>query len=146
MSASQIQTTMEKADLKVMKHLEEALESAVAQLDGSRMLRIHNQMHQLHSEMARREPLVDKEAEPEWHQQARDCGNVVEAIKLVRANTGWGLRESKDWVDTHCGRLMRERRDMTVETLQNRIDELEQELSFRWGWVRGDDEGCGCAS
>jgi large subunit ribosomal protein L7/L12 len=41
-------------------------------------------------------------AAPRWELEARDlkqAGKVIDAIKLVREATGWGLKESKDFVD-----------------------------------------------
>ena len=31
-----------------------------------------------------------------------DKNQRIPAIKFVRALRGWGLKEAKDWVDTHC--------------------------------------------
>jgi ribosomal protein L7/L12 len=39
---------------------------------------------------------------PRWEFQARvlkQAGKAIEAIKLVREQTGWDLRQSKDFVD-----------------------------------------------
>ncbi len=36
---------------------------------------------------------------PPQAQQAAINGNVIEAVKLTRAHTGWGLKEAKDAVD-----------------------------------------------
>lgn len=37
-----------------------------------------------------------------WKQECKNfllAGKKIEAIKLCRAQTGWGLKESKDWVE-----------------------------------------------
>lgn len=37
-----------------------------------------------------------------WRQECKElvyAGKKIDAIKLCRANTGWGLKESKDWVE-----------------------------------------------
>lgn len=31
-----------------------------------------------------------------------NANKKIEAIKLVRSLTGWGLKEAKDWVDLNC--------------------------------------------
>lgn len=126
-NAINVNTIMQKADLKVMKSFEEALESASAQGDHSRMVRVHGQMSHLVEQMKNRGELEVSEQEPAWHQQARDCSNMVEAIKLVREHTGWGLRESKDWVDAHCGRLKAKQKDAAIERLEEHSERLERD-------------------
>jgi large subunit ribosomal protein L7/L12 len=46
-------------------------------------------------------PSVPGSAQP-WELEARvlkQAGKLIDAIKLVREATGWGLKESKDFVD-----------------------------------------------
>jgi hypothetical protein len=41
---------------------------------------------------------------PNWYIEARNLcfqDRRIAAIKLIRENTGWGLKESKDYVDRH---------------------------------------------
>lgn len=125
-NASIINAVMSKADLRILKRFEDALESAEAQNDESRMIRIHSQMSQLVEGIKNRGELESNGVEPDWHQQARNAGNMVEAIKLVREHTGWGLRESKDWVDEHCGRLKAKQKDAAIERLEEDVERLER--------------------
>ena len=36
--------------------------------------------------------------------RAREETNAIDAIKMVRSETGWGLKEAKDFVESRIGR------------------------------------------
>lgn len=123
MSEGQIASIVHNSDLKMMQHLEKCFQSAEAQQDTSRMFRIHSQMDLVVQSIAQREPMADPV--PEWHEQARKCTNMVEAIKLVREHTGWGLRASKDWVDENCAHIRAQSKERRIEYLESRLEEYE---------------------
>ncbi|MCB9760252.1 MAG: ribosomal protein L7/L12 [Alphaproteobacteria bacterium] len=55
-----------------------------------------------HRSASRREVEEAVETGPGWVEEARDLlqqGRKIQAIKLVRAATGWGLKESKEYVE-----------------------------------------------